>query len=361
MAPTWLLRWIKKIYQSTGLAIVPDHVFEALGNLYDKTLAAAGDDTLKIAFDPSKDKFVVLSDQHRGNSDNADDFKRSANNHQLALDYYLKEGYTYINLGDSEECWKNNPKKVMDAYQVSLEKEAVFLQQKRFYKLYGNHDNTWAQKRYVGKYLQPIFGNGLQVLQSLMLTTSFNKKPFHIFLAHGHQGDDVNDQHYRWTKLKVRYIWAPMERIIKYNPNKASRNYGLKDGHNKIMYDWISKKNDAIFIAGHTHIAVFESLNLLEKLTNKEIEAPSVSSKESIKKEIKKEENKAEATAPKTKTVNNKPSYYNTGCCCFSDGDITCIEIEGGEIRLIKWELKKGIHTRLIKDHSRLEDIAGRL
>ena len=33
-----------------------------------------------------------------------------------------------------------------------------------------------------------------------------------------------------------------------------------------------------------------------------------------------------------------KPTYFNSGCCCFSDGDITGIEIDNGCIRLIKWE-----------------------
>src|ERR687886_404857 len=31
------------------------------------------------------------------------------------------------------------------------------------------------------------------------------------------------------------------------------------------------------------------------------------------------------------------PCYFNTGCCSFGDGDITGIEIAGGEIRLIRW------------------------
>lgn len=35
------------------------------------------------------------------------------------------------------------------------------------------------------------------------------------------------------------------------------------------------------------------------------------------------------------------PSYFNTGCCCFSDGDITGIEIEGDSIRLVKWKRKR--------------------
>ena len=36
------------------------------------------------------------------------------------------------------------------------------------------------------------------------------------------------------------------------------------------------------------------------------------------------------------------PSYFNSGCCCFNDGDITGIEIADGEIRLVKWEQETG-------------------
>ncbi len=32
-----------------------------------------------------------------------------------------------------------------------------------------------------------------------------------------------------------------------------------------------------------------------------------------------------------------KPSYFNTGCCAFLDGDVTGLEISDGEIRLVRW------------------------
>jgi len=31
------------------------------------------------------------------------------------------------------------------------------------------------------------------------------------------------------------------------------------------------------------------------------------------------------------------PCFFNTGCCSFSDGDVTGIELDRGEIRLIQW------------------------
>jgi hypothetical protein len=32
-----------------------------------------------------------------------------------------------------------------------------------------------------------------------------------------------------------------------------------------------------------------------------------------------------------------RPCYFNTGCCCYLDGDITGLEIVDGEIRLVRW------------------------
>ena len=32
-----------------------------------------------------------------------------------------------------------------------------------------------------------------------------------------------------------------------------------------------------------------------------------------------------------------KPCYFNTGCCSFSDGDVTGIEIADGRIKLVRW------------------------
>lgn len=365
MAPQWLIKIINNIYQKSGRAIVPLHVFDALNNLYQKTLGGNNPQCLTKQFNTQTDKFVLLSDQHRGNGDNADDFHISAKNFDTALDYYLANNFTYINMGDSEECWKNPAQKVVDTYTESLKKEALFLQQNKFYKLFGNHDNDWAKDAKVKNYLQPIFGENLQVLESLLLTTTINGKPLNLFLAHGHQGDDANDKNYKWTKCKVRIIWAPIERLIHYNPNKPAHNYRLRDRHNQIMYEWSKNKADTIFISGHTHVAVFQSLNLLERLNKQLSKAKSTNNINQIvalETAINKEENKNHTVAIPAKIPNlRKPSYYNTGCCCFSDGDITGIEIENGFIRLVKWTYKDGTHTRNVQEQALLEKIAAQL
>jgi len=53
-----------------------------------------------------------------------------------------------------------------------------------------------------------------------------------------------------------------------------------------------------------------------------------------------------------------KPGYFNSGCCCFVDGDITGIEIADATIRLIKWTTKDESPKREVLEEIRLEELA---
>ena len=50
-------------------------------------------------------------------------------------------------------------------------------------------------------------------------------------------------------------------------------------------------------------------------------------------------------------------SYFNSGCCCFNDGDITGIEIAEGYIRLIKWHIDNDVPKRIVLEEKSLKDI----
>jgi hypothetical protein len=82
-------------------------VSRALNALYKSITTKPGRKGLVIPFDAHCDKFVILSDQHKGARDGADIFAKSEHNYLAALDHYHKEGFIYINLGDSEELWEN--------------------------------------------------------------------------------------------------------------------------------------------------------------------------------------------------------------------------------------------------------------
>ena len=55
-----------------------------------------------IPFEHHASKFIIFSDQHKGNRNGADDFKQVEMNYLEALNYQSKNGFYFINLGDSE-------------------------------------------------------------------------------------------------------------------------------------------------------------------------------------------------------------------------------------------------------------------
>ena len=62
--------------------------------------------SMEIPFDNSS-KFVFFSDCHRGDGSLADDFNRNQNIFYSALKHYYANEFTYFDLGDSDELWKN--------------------------------------------------------------------------------------------------------------------------------------------------------------------------------------------------------------------------------------------------------------
>lgn len=42
------------------------------------------------------DKYVIMSDCHRGNGNLADEFTKNQNTFQYALSYYYQNGFTYV-------------------------------------------------------------------------------------------------------------------------------------------------------------------------------------------------------------------------------------------------------------------------
>jgi hypothetical protein len=55
--------------------------------------------------------------------------------------------------------------------------------------------------------------------------------------------------------------------------------------------------------------------------------------------------------------IKTSPCYFNTGCCRFEDGDITGIELDAGQIRLIKWGEEDGKIARKELEAAGLSEI----
>jgi hypothetical protein len=121
------------------------------------------------------------------------------------------------------------------------------------------------------------------------------------------------------------------------------------------MYEWSATQKDLLFISGHTHKPVFASLDHMDRLARQLEKAKAVNDEGLIKilqEEI--ERRKKEYAGKKLVKTMAKPSYFNSGCCCFADGDLTGIEIADGFIRLVKWKGTEKKSTRIVLEESPL-------
>ncbi|MEP6615246.1 MAG: metallophosphoesterase [Ginsengibacter sp.] len=318
-------------------ASAPDKtvVFKSLSRLLRNLKDRPGKRGLALDVDFTTAKFIIFSDHHKGNRDHGDDFANNEPNYMAAMEYYLAQGFTYINLGDSEELWKYTPEQVISKNINPLRAEAKFQQAGRYYKTFGNHDITWKNKLDVIWWFKNIFNLPLTVWEGMLLKTIVNNKPLSVFLTHGHQGDKMSDNNSFSTWL-VAHIWRPIQRYLVINVNTPAKDFVLRDRHNIMMYEWSSHRENLLLITGHTHKPVFAS-GLYSDHPNNTIS-----------------ESKIMAAEKRNKL---KPCYFNSGCCCYNDSDITGIEIAEGEIRLVKWHIQDKSSGRIILEKVSLQQL----
>lgn len=330
-------------------------VDKALSRLYKNILTRPGKKGLVIPFDTGVDKFIIFSDQHKGARDDMDIFALAEKNYLTALDYYEEQRFCYINLGDSEELWENLFITIKRHNKATFESEKRFINRKAFFKIFGNHDLYWGNDPLAIAGLIQIYGQLINIYEGAVLQTEVNGMPLNIYLTHGHQGDLQSDGNW-FSKWFVSDIWGPLQAYLKVNPNTPANNDLLKTDHNRIMYEWVAKRENTLLITGHTHQPVFRSLTHLERLYDEMARAKKTNNTAAIA-EIQKQivnRNLKGDIVPDFSAY--KPYYFNSGCCCFDDGDITGIEIADGFIRLIKWEYdNKKKSNRIVLEECTLE------
>ena len=233
-------------------------------------------------------KFVIMSDCHRGTANWGDNF---APNQQLffaALNHYYKNGYSYIELGDGDELWENrNMEQIMRAHSDAFWIMSEFYKKNRFLMLFGNHDKCKEKKDFVQKYMEELFP-GLQIKEGVRLRYACNGEE--LFLTHGHQGDLLNDTFWWLGRFLVRYVWRPLELFGLHDPTDAGKSYEKANRVEKKLEKWVQDRERTL-ITGHTH---------------------------------------------RSRITGQFPAYMNTGSCVHPRC-ITAIEIENGEIYLVKW------------------------
>ncbi len=334
-----------------------EKIFRALDKLYRNILDEPGKKGLIIPFDGHSGKFIIFSDQHKGARNGADDFTQSEPNYLAALDYYNTNEFSFISMGDSEELWENSLSQVKKFNEATFEAERNFAQQNRFIKIFGNHDLYWDNDPIAWWHLKKIYKEDVKIYEGAVLAVTAGNKPIHIFCTHGHQGDANSDGNW-FSKFFVANIWAPLQAYLRINPNTPAYDGEKKTLHNDIMYEWSSLQKDLLLVTGHTHQPVFTSLTHLERLYKKFQLAKQGNKAEQVtelQNEIRKIEKEFSAVA--VDYMSMKPFYFNSGCCCFSDGDITGIEIADGCIRLVKWKRKEEQSQREVLESISLAEL----
>ena len=313
----------RKPQQDVTLAINPGYqakINRGLNNAYRSASI--------VAVELGEAKIIIFSDQHKGTGDHADDFLPSHPAYKAALLHYQAAGYTLAVLGDAEELWENTPSAVMGGYPSIFEIENKFHEDRQYWRFWGNHDDEWSNPAQVTRYLGKHFKD-LIVKESLRLTI-FDQgvDRGEIFMVHGHQGSWTSDDS-GWVRWLVRYFWRPFQRIFRINTNTPATDRHLRHRHDIAMYNWAAASKGLVLIAGHTHHPIFPTQYRTEKL-NREFETI---------RELGTDPDEIDEAQSDLRfaQAQEKPSYFNSGCCCFNDGRITGIEIEGGKIKLLRW------------------------
>ncbi|MBD0285881.1 MAG: metallophosphoesterase [Flavisolibacter sp.] len=358
---SWLRRLLYHpvLWLTNRFASKPDRqrVFTALSDLLSRILNEEKSKGLIIPFDVLTGKFIIFSDQHKGCRNGADDFAVCEAAYLTALDYYYQQGFHYIALGDCEELWENTLSSVKKAQVPTFEKEQQFIPKNAFIKIFGNHDLYWDNDPLAALQLKDIYSYEVPIYEGVVLQTVVQGQQISIFCTHGHQGDAVSDGNW-FSKFFISNIWAPLQMYLRINPNTPAYDGRLKTVHNQFMYEWSRQQQHLFLITGHTHQPVFESLTHIERLYRQLLFARQVNDQsmiETLQKEI--EKRKFQYATVSEDYLTMKPSYFNSGCCCYDDGDITGIEISEGVLRLIQWGEEDNKIQRFVLEEAPLEEL----
>jgi UDP-2,3-diacylglucosamine pyrophosphatase LpxH len=272
----------------------------------DNTLNAAP----VLEFDDHS-RLVFFSDLHRGDNGPADAFRPNRALFLSALGHYEREGYSYVEVGDGDELWKNR-----DLAQVRIAHRPVYRIMERLREagrltvLVGNHQLVRMGRRLA--VAAPEFQEAVLL--------KHRDRGTQVLVTHGHQADSLPARAYGVVRLAVRYFWRYLQSLglptalpDSDEPLSVSPILGalIWSRHNQASIEnriagWLAKVDHLAIICGHTHRPAFAAAGALP--------------------------------------------YYNTGSG-IQPGIITGLEIADGAISLVSWtnRMKEGPGAQLLR------------
>lgn len=292
-------------------------------------------------------KYAIISDMHMGDGGEADDFYKNEPALLNALEHYRREGYILILLGDVEELWQFDLDRIVQRYDGSVYEKIRAFGDDRVHRIYGNHDFEW------GGFKDP---SRVRSRKSKLAEEGLRMKDIggreSILLVHGHQGSIDADKFSWFSRFFVRMYKGvePLVRLTGLMGHGAATKSAVAHDFEKVFYAW-AKDRRVVVICGHSHRAIFASKSYADKLRDKIAELKAKNSMRGVRlttklknlREIDRLEREWEDERDKDRVIELSsaaqdpvPCYFNSGCGLYSDG-ITNLEIDGDQIRLVKW------------------------
>lgn len=260
--------------------------------------------------------YVLFSDCHRGIGTNNDNFLKNRHLYLAALKHYFRHDFTYIELGDGDELWENRSmEQIKEIHGDVFGQLSLFYQQNRLYMIYGNHDMVKKYASFSKKKCSSYFCTESQGQKPLFPGITYypgiilrnEKTDRELYLTHGHQASLMNSTLWPVNRFLVRYLWKPLEQVGILDPTSAAKNYTTKSRSENRLITW-AKNNNHTLITGHTHRPMLGT---------------------------------------------ELPCYMNTGSCVHPRC-ITCIEIVGETLTLVKWHTGTRENGNLYVEKARL-------
>lgn len=277
--------------------VTPEMIHSFWHGLAQRRLDGVLSTATRLTYDEHS-RLVFFSDQHRGDSGPADAFAPNRDLFLHALGHYWREGYTYVEVGDGDELWKNRHfTDIRRAHGPVFDLLHRFGREARLHLLTGNHDADGAATR-----------DGLPLSEGLVLRRRHSDHE--LLVVHGHQADFKNDRLGPTLRFFVQHFWRHLQnrglrttlpdaralheanRVVRQVAHWAQVNQRAIE---RKLLGWSQMRGQAL-ICGHTHLPRFARPG--------------------------------------------EPPYFNTGSC-IQPGYITGLEIVHGQITLVRWRLQE--------------------
>ena len=257
-----------------------------------------------VEFD-DRSRFVFFSDLHRGDNGPADAFRPNRKIFLSALTHYDRDGFTYVEVGDGDELWKNRDlTDIRSAHRPIYRAMERLRAAGRLFVLVGNHQLVRQGCRLA------TAGPGYD--EALLLR--HRDRDVRLLVTHGHQADRGVSRLYGVVRPVVRYLWRRLQShgLRTSLPEPDEPQAGLSPIQGAVVWSrrnqarlesrilaWLERAGNLGIICGHTHRPAFAAAGGLP--------------------------------------------YYNTGSGVHP-GYITGLEIADGAISLVSWtsEVKDG-------------------